>query len=57
MTASATVFCGSEMRIPLRFIRGEDLPLCVIADVTNVDIAADIELLRTELRHGAGGSG
>lgn len=41
--------------VPLRLIFGKDLALRVIADVANVHIAPDIELLRTEHGHDGGG--
>lgn len=39
-------------RIPLRLELGKGLALGVVADVANVDEAAQVELLGPELRHG-----
>ena len=40
--------------LPLGLVGGEDLALSVIANVADVDIAADVELLRAEHGHGGG---
>lgn len=38
--------------VPLNFIVLEDLPFRVVADVSNIDEAAQVEPLRSKLRHG-----
>ena len=37
--------------VPFRLVLGEDLALRVVADVTNLGEAANIELCGAELRH------
>lgn len=41
----------SGMRIPFRLILRKDFPFRVIADVSDIHIAAQIEHFRSELRH------
>ena len=39
------------MLVPLGFVLRKDLPLCMVADNSDIDEAAQVELLRSEHRH------
>lgn len=49
--------CGRRRGVPFGLVFCVDLSLRVVANVTDVDIAADIELLGAELGHGGDGGG